>query len=166
MTVLSSDEQMVVVHYDGPCDECGRPRTHTFRLPQRPGSPPREPHRFSYPEDGPSELLDPGEWVAVGQAYGGFADDVLAVMAAEAGEPDPAEQAALVGMLALTVSALDEAMKFLPPDAEVLPSSALWSDNGREVRRVSPEWFERGFLAEQRLKRWEQLTELGTDQGR
>ncbi|GAB3160520.1 hypothetical protein GCM10027290_66660 [Micromonospora sonneratiae] len=166
MSVLASDERGVVVHYAGPCDECGQPREHTFRLPQRPGLPPGEPYRFSYVGDGPSELLDPGEWVAVSQAYGAVADAVAEAMAAEPGDPDPAERTAAVEMLTMAVNALDEAAKFFPPDAETLPTSAFWTANGHDVRRSAPEWFERRHLAEQRFKRWQQLTGFTARYGR
>ncbi|GAB2934354.1 hypothetical protein GCM10027280_22690 [Micromonospora polyrhachis] len=176
MAVLTSDENGVVVGYSGPCDDCALPRDQVFRLPQRPGSLPGEPWRFSYPEDGPSELLDPGQWVAVSQAYAVLADEMLAALAMMAdpegedngavGEPDPTEWEAVVTMLTMSVYALDEVVKFLPPGVEELPGSACWSANGHEVRRTSPEWFRRTYLAEQRFLRQQQLTALVERDGR
>ncbi|MGW0434448.1 hypothetical protein ACWDV4_18150 [Micromonospora sp. NPDC003197] len=176
MAVLGSDENGVVVNYSGPCDDCGQPRDHVFRLPPRPGSLPGDPRRFSYPEDGPSELLDPGEWVAVSQAYGVLAASVMTALAAavdavaetsgEVIEPDPAEREAVVTMLTMSMYALDEVEKFFPPEVEELPSSVCWTANGHEVRRTSPEWFQRTFLAEQRSILQQQRTELTERHGR
>ncbi|MFG1889042.1 hypothetical protein ACGFIR_14360 [Micromonospora sp. NPDC049051] len=176
MAVLSSDESGVVVGYDGPCDDCGRSRDHVFRLPRRPGSPPGDPYRFSHPEDGPSELLDPGEWVAVSQAYGVVADTVLAAMttaavdeggdSGEVVEPDPADLEAVVTMLTMSIDALDEVARFFPPGVEELPSGMLWTANGHEVRSTSPEWFRRAYLAEQRSRRHQQLTSFTERYGR
>jgi len=161
-----SGDRHVVVAFAGRCDGCGRPREHRFRLPARPGLPPGEPFRFSHPGDGPSELLDPGEWVAVAEAYATAADAVVSAMAEAGGAPAPADHRAAGAMLAMAASAVDEVLAFVPPDADEVPEAAHRSATGDEVRHLSPEWFRRPFLTEQRAHRRRLLADFTARYGR
>lgn len=153
----------LAVRYAGPCDGCGRPRDFRFRLPDRPGVPPESPYLPSYPEDGPSTLLDPGDWLATALAYGACAEQVAAGAAdAENDAQDDAQDDAedIVRLLTVAAAAVDEALRFLPAGAAAVPPDAFWTATGQEVYRLDPELFGRERLIRERADRWARLGEF------
>ncbi len=153
MEVLASDDTHgLVVRYAGPCDGCGRPRDFRFRLPNRPGVPPESPYLLSYPEDGPSRVLDPGDWVATAVAYGAWAEEVAAA--------DGVAEEDIVKLLTVAAAAVDEALRFLPPGAGAVPPDAFWTPTGQEVYRLDPDLFRRDRLVRERADRWARLGEF------
>jgi len=112
--------------HTGTCQECGAAREFVFRVP------PDEQLRldevvFGGPER--SELLDPGEWLAVAglaanRAGGADADDLL-----------------------LAAAAVDEVLKFVPDDADEVPVEAFHSTTGRAGYERAPYRFGRERLA-------------------
>ena len=96
--------------------------------------------RGTFGGDARSELIDPGEWLAVSDAY-----------AAQA----PAEPAGLSpeqirrghAVVARAGSAVDEVLKFIPEGAEEVPVSAFFSDRGREIYTREPGRFRKVRLA-------------------
>ncbi|MFC7548794.1 hypothetical protein [Plantactinospora sp. GCM10030261] len=158
--VLTSDADAYLARYAGPCDGCDEPREFVFRFPQRPGTPPDSPHRFSYPGDGPSLLLDPGDWVGAAEAYGIVTDRLLTALAEEPDEPTEDDRAVLVRLSSTAAYAVDEAMRFLPADAEAVPAEAFWTDSGREVHDAAPDRFDRAALTEFHAHRRRLLDEV------
>ncbi|GAB1640875.1 hypothetical protein [Krasilnikovia sp. MM14-A1259] len=122
--------------YTGTCPRCGATRDYTFRLPAEPVPA----AGFSYGGAEPSELIDPGEWLTVSDAY---ADQAPAQAAGLS--PDQARHAQAV--LARAVAALDEVLKFIPDGAEAVPESAFVTGPGQEAYRREPGRFRRDRLA-------------------
>jgi len=58
----------LVARYEAACPRCGRPRRFVFRLPATPIGSGDEGPEFRYGDARPSELLDPGEWLAAADA--------------------------------------------------------------------------------------------------
>jgi hypothetical protein len=119
----------LATHYAGPCSRCGTQREFLFRLPAEVLVPAVGQVQFGGAE--PSELLDPGEWLWVSDAYASRGPaDVTGLGAGE--REDSAHD------LATAVAAIDEALKFVPAGAEAVPESAFWSERGRAVRAEEP----------------------------
>ncbi len=115
--------------YTGTCPNCGRTREFVFRLPAdilvpTPGQP-------RYGGDQPSELIDPGEWLAVADAYAKSAE-----LPGPGMDERRREQSRIA--LARAAAALDEVLKFVPPGADAVPESAFWTERGRRVRAADP----------------------------
>ncbi len=110
--------------YRGGCPSCGTTREFRFRLPERPLFP---VGAVSYGDERPSELLDPGEWLA---------------LADEHAQRTPATR----GDVAIAVAALEEVLKFGPPDAERISDEAFTTPRGRAVRDAEPGRFRRSRL--------------------
>lgn len=154
---VNDDDDGVTVRFAGPCDDCDRPREFAFRLPPRPGVPAESPYLFGYPDDGPSELLDAGEWFGVAEGYAAVADLAVADVAAADGAED------VVKLLTCAASAVDEVLRFLPAGAEALPAAALWTVAGGERYARDPDRFRRESLEQWRAERWRRLTEFPDD---
>ncbi|MEJ3743602.1 hypothetical protein WEI85_09965 [Actinomycetes bacterium KLBMP 9797] len=152
LAVLGSDDHGVTVRFAGRCDDCDRSRAFVFRLPPRPGVPAESPYLFGYPEDGPSELLDAGEWFGVAEGYAAVADLAVA-------EVDSGDQEDVVKLLTCAASAVDEVLRFLPAGADVLPAGALWTAASREGYARDPARFRRASLEQWRAERWRRLAE-------
>ena len=116
--------------YTGPCPQDGARREFTFRLPQRLVAPPRD-GLVRYGGAEPSELIDPGEWLSVADAY---ARNVPA---------RPASSAEAGPMLRRAVAAIDEVLKFIPAGADRVPESAFVTDRGRAAYAKEPGRFRR-----------------------
>jgi hypothetical protein len=112
----------------GTCTRCGVAREFVFRLPQEVTLGSKTPYDFG--EGGPSELLDPGQWMTVAD---------LASRRAPA--PDRTD-------LLLAVAAFEEVERFIPDGADEVPAEALRTDAGREAYRQWPARFTRRWLAE------------------
>jgi hypothetical protein len=160
MEVLAAGYDGVVVRYVGPCNACGRPRAFTFRLPDRPGVPPASPYEFSYPEDGPSQLLDAAQWLDVADGYAFFCDQVSAQSGAPGAFAERGEREDMEKCLTAAASALDEVLKFLPRGAEQVPASALWSEQSRARYAADRAAFGRQRLTQRQVDRWGRLTEF------
>ena len=106
-------------YYSGPCARCGTAREFLFRLPAE--ILPVVPGEVRFGDDRPSELLDPGEWLRLADAYAGTSDSARA--AAD---------------LATAAAAMDEVLKFVPPGADEVPETAFWSDRGAAVYAAEP----------------------------
>ncbi|GAA4215178.1 hypothetical protein [Actinocatenispora rupis] len=137
----------------GQCASCGRPRQFTFRMP--PG-PPEVSFEISYGGDEPSRLLDPGEWLGVSELYGVAADE-------QTRDLDPADDEAVTRayyLLASSLAAVDEVLKFLPAGAAEVPEGAFWSQAGRMVYETSAERFERDRLTAERAEIADRVAEF------
>jgi hypothetical protein len=115
--------------YAGACTRCGQQREFLFRLPERILVP--EPGQVRFGDGRPSELIDPGEWLALADAYASTGP-------ADTGQLDPGAARRVRADLATAIAALDEVLKFVPPGADAVPAEAFWSERGRAVRATEP----------------------------
>ncbi|PZG20398.1 hypothetical protein C1I95_09670 [Micromonospora craterilacus] len=133
-SVIALDDGDLASRYTGACAGCGQDREFTFRLPPTIGG---AGTGFRYGGDEPSQLLDPGEWLLVADAYAGSvpADST-------AGEAGQRARAALTR----AVAALDEVSKFIPAGGDSVPQGAIVSDRGRQLHQREPGRFRRDRL--------------------
>ncbi|MDG4794485.1 hypothetical protein [Micromonospora sp. WMMD1082] len=135
--------------YTGACAGCGQDREFVFRLPATIGG---TGNGFHYGGDEPSQLLDPGEWLLVADAYAG---QVPAEPAA--GAAGQRARAALTR----AVAALDEVGKFIPAGGGAVPPGAFTSDRGRQLHQREPGRFRRDRLTAVRDAYAGMLSHLG-----
>jgi hypothetical protein len=122
-SVVETGDGDLASRYAGTCPQDGRQREFTFRLPQQILPPPRDGSvRYGGPEA--SELLDPGEWLSVADAY---ARNVPADTAALNSD----DLARAKAMLDRAAAAIDEVLKFIPAGADRVPEQAFVTDRGR-----------------------------------
>jgi hypothetical protein len=125
------DGSDLVVRYNATCPRCGRERSFSFRLTEQPIQTGPEGARFRYGDEHPSELLDPGEWLIVADAYS------KSVPMLGSGATDQ-ERARFQYALGRAAAAIDEVVKFAPPGAAEIPPSAIASARGRHVYDAEP----------------------------
>jgi len=130
----------LVAEYTAPCPQCGRDRLFTFLLPEEPVESGPEGAGFRYGGDRPSELIDPGEWLATADRLARS----VPMLPAGAG---PAERDRFRFALGRAAAALAEVMRFAPPGAAAVPESACFTERGREVYRAEPGRFRLDRLA-------------------
>jgi len=63
-------------------------------------------------------------------------------------------------LLTSALAAVEETMKFIPPDADSVPEGAFWSQAGRLVFESAPERFGRARLDQQREQLRERVVEF------
>ena len=129
-SVIETDDGDLASHYTGTCRKDGRPREFTFRLPQQILPPPGD-GSVRYGGAEASELLDPGEWLGVADAY---ARNVPADTAAL----DADGLARAKAMLNRAAAAIDEVLKFIPAGADRVPEQAFGTDRGRAAYAQEP----------------------------
>jgi hypothetical protein len=123
----------LISRYTGTCAGCGAPRQFEFQLPETVLPPPRRGVRFG--GDEPSQLFDPGEWMAL-------ADEHARAVPADGG----ADSEAGARSLAIAAAAIDEILKFVPASADACPADAFASPRGRAVYDAEPGRFRRARL--------------------
>lgn len=119
---LADEDGELVISYAGTCSGCGAEREYLFGLPEHESVGPFP--NFGGP--GPSELVDAGQWLAV-------ADRAAGSVPADG----PLDEEA-VTVLRVARAAVEEVLKFVPPDADRVPDDAFWTDEGRQVRDAEP----------------------------
>lgn len=128
--------------FTGVCGNCGRSRQFTVALP--PGATRlAEPYDFG---DGPSHVIDPGEWWSVAEIYAAHTQEHLTSPAFGS----DAEIEIVFLALAFRLGAIDEIIKFLPDGEEAVPEPAFWTVDGRIVYELLPDRFTRSTLLAQR----------------
>jgi hypothetical protein len=132
--VVALDDGDLASRYTGACVGCGQEREFLFRLPPATSS---AGVGFRYGGDEPSQLLDPGEWLLVSDAYAGQ-------VPADPGGGEAGQRARAA--LTRAVAALDEVGKFIPPDGAVVPATAFTTDRGRQLHQREPGRFRRDRL--------------------
>jgi hypothetical protein len=148
---LTHDDGWPARRYFATCPSCAAERHFVFRLPERPLLPPPNISvLFGGPEH--SELLDAGEWLWIADACARAAVPVGRDSSGGFRYDDSARES-----LEVAVAAMDEVLKFIPPDAEQVPISAFWSETGRQVRDREPGRFRRDRLAVVRGSYWDEL---------
>ncbi|WP_214411987.1 hypothetical protein [Sphaerisporangium fuscum] len=93
---------------------------------------------------GRSELIDAGQWRALGASYARRAMREDLMFAAAPGDRERFEEVLLTWELAR--DATIEAARFLPEGADEVPGSGFWTEQGAEVRREAPGRFTRESL--------------------
>lgn len=141
-----------IQEYSGFCPNCGRERRFSFRMPAE--LPPMGIPRYG-PDDEPSQLLDPGEWLVVSDGYAERAEEILA-----RDRTGAADRARARGLLAAAVAALDEVVKFVPDGAGEVPSAAFRRRSSAELRQSAGDRFGTGDLAGRRAMLTGLLAEL------
>lgn len=129
----------VVERIAGFCPSCGRERRFAFRLPA--GLPELHADPRYGEGDEPSRLLDPGEWLVVGDEFAATAELLLAA-------PRPAPEDVLEARYRLlaALAATGEVAKFVPAGADAVPAGAFWTPLGAELYRDAPDRFGAGAL--------------------
>lgn len=122
-SVAAEGDDLVRV-YRGQCERCGKAREFRFRLPEHPLA---SGGVLSFGDAQPSELLDPGEWMALADAH---------ATRAPATRRD----------VEMAVAAVEEILKFGSPSDEHIPEAAFTSERGRAVREAEPGRFRRARL--------------------
>jgi hypothetical protein len=150
---LSADREVlsytppVIVRYLGVCLGCGRNREFVLEMAEVPAQDDR-PVRFGAGPE-PSTLVDAGGWLLVAQQMAEGADELV-----RPGRLTGTDIRIAYDLLRATAAAVDEILKFLPPDADAVPDEAFWTDAGRAVRRAAPDRFARDYLSLLQLQRW------------
>jgi hypothetical protein len=146
------NDDTTIIALSAACPSCGRVRTLSFALPGRTPGPP-SPH-YGAPDDPPSVLLDPAQWLALSGMY---AEAARAGYAESSGWDDPTAWSEQVGRLTRAATTLDEVLRFLPPATAEIPDTACWSLDGRAFRAANPQLFAREAVEAQRAERWREL---------
>jgi hypothetical protein len=137
-SVIETDDGDLASHYTGTCPRDGAQRQFTFRLPRQILMPPGDGSvRYGGPE--PSELIDPGEWLSVADAYARNVPADPATLAADG-------QSTARSMVNRAVAAIDEVLKFIPADADRVPAEAFVTERGRAAYAKEPGRFRRPRL--------------------
>jgi hypothetical protein len=118
--------------YFATCPACGLERKYTFWAPDPRTQPARPEGAVSFGGPEPSELLDAGEWLWVADLT--------------ASRVPVNDQRAAWRALAIATAAMDEILKFVPPEAREVPDSGFWSARGHRVRAEEPGRFDRERL--------------------
>ena len=132
-----------VRYFTGACANCGRPREFTIAMP---ADADRRDDVVYGDGDEPSQVIDPGEWLGVSDLYGQRAAEVLTDE--HFGGPDDVNDVYFA--LSARVSALDEILKFMPANADVMPEWLCRSITGRAVFEANPNRFSRDALLAER----------------
>jgi hypothetical protein len=137
--------------YSGTCPGCGRHREFLFRLPDELPAP--RPGTVVFGTGGPSELLDPGEWLWVADRY-------AASVPADAGRLGPDRVGPARRAMAYAEAAMGEVLAFVPAGADAVPAEAFRSERGRAVYGAEPGRFSSARLEVVRETYREILAEL------
>lgn len=137
-SVVETADGDLAGHYTGTCPQDGARREFMFRLPQQIVSPPGD-GSVSYGGAEPSELIDPGEWLSIADAYARNVPADTAALAA-----DGLAQAR--SMLTRAVAAIDEVLKFIPAGEDRVPEDAFVTVRGRAAYAKEPGRFRRPRL--------------------
>jgi hypothetical protein len=126
-------------YFTAACANCGRSREFTVAMPE---DAQRRDDVVYGDGDEPSTVIDPGEWLGVSDLYGQRAEEVLTDE--QFGGRDDVN--VVYFALSARVSALDEILKFMPANADVMPEWLCRSITGRTVFEANPNRFSRDAL--------------------
>jgi len=132
--LIDRDGELLTL-FRGACRSCGSPRHALFRLPERETLGGGLDRRFGGPE--PSQIFDAGEWMAYSDVCGVDARDMIT---------SGADARQIAAAVVDGVAAAYEVLKFIPPDADDLPESALFTFFGRAYYDRDPLRFSRRRL--------------------
>jgi hypothetical protein len=144
-----------VLRFAGGCPRCGYRREAVIEVAGPPGAEgPETPRGFG---DEPSELIDAGQWLAVSWKLARAARELTA------GAAGTAQVRATYHRLRLAAAAVDEILKFLLPDTDLVSADGFWTADGMAVREAMPEWFTRERLLALRTQRWRSVTDFADE---
>ncbi|MFE7808806.1 hypothetical protein ACFU51_29875 [Streptomyces sp. NPDC057430] len=126
-------DDMVAV-YEGACRRCGTTRRFAFRMAEEIPPP---PPAFGGSE--PSQIIDPGEFLNVAFRISESAGLQLL------NSPE-SEHHKMRDSVAYSIAAYEEVLKFIPPGADAVPSSAFTSEAGLARYRQDPGKFARRLI--------------------
>jgi hypothetical protein len=145
-----------LIHVEGPCAGCGRRREFLFDVPDGLNRP-LLGYSYGYPDDGPSTIIDAGQWYSIAAANSFAAGELAsaaAVLDAEDGVEQPwrvtDEWEEMAELLTSAVAAWDEVLRFIPEHASRVPPQAFWTATGRNIYRTDPGAFARERLVGER----------------
>jgi hypothetical protein len=152
-----------ILHFHGACTRCGRLREFWFELPDdaadEPPAPRLGPDAPEAPDpgfgSGRSTLIDAGEWLLVSDLY----DEALAELVEREDLADD-QIPDIYELLLACAGAVDQALAFLPPDADRVPDDGFWTERGLAVRHALPDRFRRDELAAARSRRWQAVSDF------
>jgi hypothetical protein len=127
--------EALISAYEGECGQCGRSRRFEFEVTGEVPPPP------AYGGETPSQIIDPSEFLAVGEE----------LSAAVPADPTMLDRAAVEDAyeaIEMAVAAVEEVLKFLPAGADRVPLDAFLTDTGRAAYARDPERFGRRRLRE------------------
>jgi hypothetical protein len=130
---LESRVDALVTVYDGSCDRCTRPWTFEFRLD------PEISPIGKFGGSKPSQIVDAGQFLAV-------ADAAARGVPAEVNRLDDLSRQRARALMARAVAAIEEVLKFIPPDADRVPADSLFSVMGKETYLAEPGRFRKSRL--------------------
>jgi hypothetical protein len=130
-------------YFTATCANCGRPREFTIAMPD--GATRTADVVFGAGEE-PSHVIDPGEWMGICDLYGQRAEELLSDE--EFGSSE--ELNVVYYALSARVAAVDEILKFLPTNADIVPEWLFRGITGRAIYEASPQRFAREALLAQR----------------
>lgn len=141
----SVHESEAGLRYGGMCLTCRRDRAFVFTVPPGDSDPEPMGYGFSLPGDGPSALLDAGEFWTAGETYEQEADRI------PPRDRDDDSWERRLAALASSVAVCDELLALLAPDD--IPDEHFRTPTGRALRRRHPELFTRTHLSTERDRR-------------
>lgn len=142
-------------YFNGACHNCGRTREFTLAMPG--DALPREDVVFGEGVEY-SQVIDPGEWMDVSDMYAKRAEEMLSDEEFGDGHVELVHYA-----LSSRVSAVDEVLKFLPSNADIVPEWYFRSVTGRAVFEAAPARFARDALFAERAALWENMSRFVKD---
>jgi hypothetical protein len=119
--------------YEGSCPRCGTPRRFEFLLD------PELPPGDKFGGTKPSSIIDAGQYLTV-------ADDAAKRVPAEMAGLDDDQRRAASWWINRAVNALEEVVKAVPPGADAVPASAMFSELGKETYAREPGRFRKRRL--------------------
>lgn len=111
------------------CPTCRKPRRFDFFTPKDRRAASTQPYG-----EGRSAILDPGQWLLLGERYASIAAD------RSKSREDRRESRWLAP------AAIQETLTFIPPETDEVPTSAFTSEAGRVVLNARPDAFRRDSL--------------------
>ena len=150
-STLVDDGGDLIAAYAGEC-ECGQGRRFRFRLTE--ALPPASTDDAIAYGDGTSPCLDAGALVAAAAQLEKWAVELVEFT------PTDEERAAGDYRMLMAIGALDEALKWVPPDGDAVPPEALFTRTGIRTYDASPAQFTRAALTARRVELLEQRARL------
>lgn len=137
------DDGVLITRYTGRCAGCRTVRDFRFRVDREwaddEQGPPADSDGPRFGTKDPSEIIDAGQWLR-------GADRILADTPSNILGVSAEEWRARRYMFAAAAESVGEVLKFIPGGADTVPSSAFWTDSGREMYERVPDRFERDRL--------------------
>jgi len=138
-----TEDGVLITRYTGQCNTCRTVRDFRFRVDKEwaddEQGPPLDPDEPRFGKTDPSEVIDAGQWLrAADQILADTPSNILGVSEAEWRERH--------FMFTAAAECVGEVAKFIPDGADTVPSTAFWTDSGREMRDRVPDRFERDKL--------------------